>query len=428
MPTGNLPKEAAALHKKVYDQSLSDSCDKECAAKKAWAAVKRGWKKEGDTWVKKQSLSEFSFTIKKASLDPETGEMRWRADTSDTELDSYGDKMSLSLFEDFLSRIDKMEAPPEDFTSDYWKGGNPYLSISHYPDLEGKGVPGEVESIFVDGSYLKAKGTFFNSPLGTRCWEAIRSDLKGDREDRVRISIAFLDYQHKHLASGYVFERSEANPYCPECLKEFLEDEYGGKEFQKGHLIHLALTRVPVNKRTIMEVDRSMTTRKEDAESIVGELADELEEQASEVNRALVIKAEDEETEAEQPEVVIQLNARIDAIETQLGLIQSLLETKKSEAEEMDDEEDEEEDDEVVNSEASFNELADVLAHSFEALSESLGSKLDILIAASSKAVPDSVPQRRSVDPRLVEPQLQQKQTKSGPLSPRELARRSVGL
>lgn len=70
-----------------------------------------------------------------------------------------------------------------------------------------------------------------------------------------------------------------------------------GKVYLKGHLVHLALTRVPVNQRTIMEVDKSMATQKEDAASIVSEeLAEELEakEKAELVGKAdiLVTRAE----------------------------------------------------------------------------------------------------------------------------------------
>jgi len=39
----------------------------------------------------------------------------------------------------------------------------PYLSISHYPDLEGKAVPGELQSIYMDGNRLKGRGRFFET-------------------------------------------------------------------------------------------------------------------------------------------------------------------------------------------------------------------------------------------------------------------------
>jgi len=392
--------------------------------KQAVAVCNSMWEQD-----KKKGLAEFSFTIKKASLDPETGEMRWRADTSDTEIDSYGDKMSLSLYEDFLSRIEKSEAPPEEFTSDYWSGGMPYLSISHYPDLNGAGVPGEVSDLYIDGSYLKAKGTFFDTPLGKKCWEAVKSDFKNGAENKVRISIAFLDLQHKHLSNDYVFERSmdeeEKYGFCIECLKEMVSGEYGGLEYQKGSLIHLALTRVPVNKRTLMEVDKSMTTRKEDAESIVEELAEDLEEQAASINKALVIKAEDEASE----DVILNLSERLDGIEKSLMEIRSLLEK-----EEVVEEEEiiipvvEQPEEEIVEeTKSDLTELAELLVPAFDGIN----SKLELLTTAITQQSKDrrqtGIPERRSIDPQTVSEQLGLPPLdRSKPTSIRELAMRSV--
>ncbi len=312
MPTGNLPAEGAKLHKEVYDKALNGSCkgDKECAARVAWTAVKNaGWYKDKDgNWHKSANLAEFSLRIERASLDKASGEMRWRAVASDIDEDSYGDSMSLSLFNDFLHRIETEELVPEEFRSEFWSGGIPYLSVSHYLDLNGKAVPGPIDVVFIDGHCLKAKGRFNDTPLGRACFKSVCKDLYDEksktRSDKVRISIAFLDWAHKHKSNGYVFERKSMDDTCPECFKEFLERLQGnespkGKEFLKGHLIHLALTRVPVNTRTSMEVERSMTTRKEDAASIIGEeLADEIDEESKLIGKseALVIKADEKES------------------------------------------------------------------------------------------------------------------------------------
>jgi hypothetical protein len=67
------------------------------------------------------------------------------------------------------------------------------------------------------------------------------------------------------------------------------------------------MTRVPANKRTKMEVERSMTTKKEDATSIIGEeLAEEIDVMAKMVGKseALVVKTEDEETDETQDQEV----------------------------------------------------------------------------------------------------------------------------
>jgi len=307
VPTGNLPQEAKKDWEKVYENAKKN-CPKdgdceEYAAKVAWAAIKKmGWKKEGDKWVRNSGVIELSLVITKASYDKVTGRRNWRAVTSDTDEDLYGDNMSLELFEDFISRIESKEAPPEPFCSDYWCGDIPYLSIAHYLDLGGNGVPGKVEKVYIDGKKLKATGYFYNNALGDACFRSICDDLYGEKkfsENKVRVSIAFIDWKHRHKINNKVFERKSLDDICPYCIEEVNNGTGGGKQYLKGHLIHFALTRVPVNERTWMEVEKSMAikTRKEDAASIVGEdLAEELEELSKgDVNKSLVVKAEVEE-------------------------------------------------------------------------------------------------------------------------------------
>lgn len=320
MPTGSLPASGKKLWEEVYNKALSGSCkkDKECAARTAWSAVKgAGWYKDSEgKWHKKSLTTEFSLAITKSSHNKQTGEFRWFASGSDTENDDYGDNMTLELFSDFIHRIESNELAPEEFRSEFWKGGMPYLSVSHYPDLDGSGVPGPTDTVYIDGKNLKSNGRFdMDKPIGRAVYDAIRKDLYEDDapEDKIRISIGFLDWKHKHKATGYVFERASTDDFCSECLKEFLTGESGGKEFMRGQLVHLALTRVPVNKRTEfgLEVDRSMAeeilTRKDDASSIVGEeIAAELDEKAKMIGKSQVLvtkSEEDKQVEAEQPNI-----------------------------------------------------------------------------------------------------------------------------
>ena len=323
MPFSNMPDECFKLWEKVYNASKQAGDDEEKAAKKAYGAIKSaGWHKDEktDKWVHKAELQEFSLRIERAGLDKPTGDLLWRMVASDTDEDSYKDSMSLELFEDFIARATSGELVPEQFRSDFWSGGTPYLSISHYPDLNGAAVPGVVDAIFIDGNYFKAKGRYNKTPLGLACFDAVRSDLyspeRQNANDKVRVSIAFLDWKHRHKSNDYVFTRSTMEDTCPECFREMLEQvvegkESQGKEFLRGHLIHLAHTRVPVNKRTSMEVEKSMTTQLEDAKSIVGEeIANEIEEKAKAVTKseALVIKSEEatplvEEAKTEKKEM-----------------------------------------------------------------------------------------------------------------------------
>lgn len=315
MPPENLPEGAKKIYSAAEANARKTTCknrkDKDaCANKIAWSAVKNKYKKVGDKWVPKAELASFSMAITKTSYDKLTNTRRWKAVASDIEDDSYNDNMTLELYENFLQRIESKEQPTESYRSEFWSGGMPYLSISHYPDLNGKGVPGPIDTVYVDGKELKSTGRFDDTPLGKACFQAISRDLDTKsavpKDEKIRISIAFLDWKHRHKSNGFVFDRSESeDAMCPECLKELLESllvedsQPKGKEFLLGHLVHLALTRVPVNQRTKMEVERSMATQKEDAESIIGEeLAEELEEAKEEQvigkSEALVVKSEEE--------------------------------------------------------------------------------------------------------------------------------------
>ena len=76
-------------------------------------------------------LTEFSLVIK-ASQDPVTNEMRWKASASDVGEDSFNDNMSIELYQDFVRRIESSELAPEQFRSNFWMGvclTYPYLTI-----------------------------------------------------------------------------------------------------------------------------------------------------------------------------------------------------------------------------------------------------------------------------------------------------------
>ena len=306
LPKGvkGLPEGQQTKWRKIFNAAYEGTCkdrgkDRDaCASKIAWSQI--------DDKYKNNALVEFSLALTSATHNKKEGTYRWKAVASDTGEDFYNDNMSMELFNDFISRININELAPPQFRSSYWQGGMPYLSVSHYPDLEGKAVPGPVQNVFVDGVKLKAEGEFSQNPLGLACYNAICKDLYQEPkpENPVRVSIAFLDYGHTHKGNDYEFVRDSLDDVCPECVKENTSDERSGKIFKKGQLVHLALTRVPANERTSMEVEKSMTTRKDDAASIVGdELADEIDEKAVLVGKseALVIKS-DEETEAEEVE------------------------------------------------------------------------------------------------------------------------------
>lgn len=251
-----------------------------------------------------ESLQEFSMYITKATV--QDGLMRWSAVNSDTESDLYGEKMTIGLYQKMLSYIKNSTPPPEEYRdmvcSDYWCGEMPYLSIAHYPDLNGLAVPGQPLELFIDGTQLKAKGILFNSKLGRAVWKSLKEEEKkiGADDNRIRISIAFLDLAHKHGDDGKVFERKSIDSVCPECRKGV-----GNKVYLDGYLVHLALTTVPVNPRTIMQAEDIMPkkskveTRKEDALSIVqdSELVEEIAQAALETKSDVLVEMSDTDVE-----------------------------------------------------------------------------------------------------------------------------------
>lgn len=248
------------------------------------------------------AVKELSLYISKVSVDKaQGGKMCWRAVASDTSPDLYKESMSNDLYDDFIDRINKKSKVPEPFRevlNEEWEGGMPYLSIAHYKSGTGnKNVPGMPEKIYRDGDKLKAVGFLHENDMGRAVFRSLCEDLyseKAKKDGKIRISIGFLDLAHKHLGQGstpdYLFERKSLEDICPMC-----QEGSGDKVYLKGQLVHLALTRVPVNPRTDMEVAKAMTieTRKQDAESIIGELSNTLEEKSL-VSSALVIKSDEE--------------------------------------------------------------------------------------------------------------------------------------
>lgn len=255
-------------------------------------------------------LASLDMYITKATSDGRT--MRWAAVNSDTSPDLYQERMSYELYKSFVENI-KNEVPVPDVfknevTSSYWDGGMPYLSISHYSDLNGDAVPGEPLELYVDGNQedarLRAKGILFDSPLGHSVFRALKEDKVKNPDEKIRISIGFLDLAHKHGENGNIWIRESRTSVCPDCASGV-----GQKVYVNGYLVHLALTRVPVNTRTEMVLEeksmatKAKKTRKEDAASIVGkDLAEELDTKNTVARSDVLVEMSDAE-EKETPEV-----------------------------------------------------------------------------------------------------------------------------
>lgn len=246
-------------------------------------------------------LSEYSFYISKASFDKATQERRWTAVASDTALDLSHEKMSLEVFKSFIEKAQSGIKVPLAFRSKFWDGGMPYLSVSHYLDLDGKWAAGEVTSLYIDGKQLKAKGVFFDNPVGIASFDAVCKSLYSEQgdgyENKIRISIGFIDYKHSH--GDYIFERKDMSDSCPLCAQG-----EQNKVYLDGQLVHLAMTRIPCNVRTDFDLEeKSMTTKKQDASTIIGEeLAEEIDRDHKLVGKSeesLVIKKDTKKEDEE---------------------------------------------------------------------------------------------------------------------------------
>jgi hypothetical protein len=190
--------------------------------------------------------------ITKVAEDKQTGIRRWFARASGIERDLFNERMSVVLFNDFINRVENRDEVPEPFSSKAWNGGLPYLGIAHYLDMSGLGIVGTTEQLYIDGDLLKARGQFKNSPVALAAYESIKADIEKNTplEQRVRISIAFIDWAHDHEGKGGGnFKRRTLLDRCELCA-----DGRGEKVYLAGQLVHLALTRIPAYTTATIEL------------------------------------------------------------------------------------------------------------------------------------------------------------------------------
>lgn len=250
------------VHKTNADGSKGELVKCHDDKEKALAHMRALWANVHDS-----AIAEFGMSIVKATS--KDGEMKWRSVNSDIEEDYFGERMSLELFADFNKHIENKDSIPEIFRNaiceEDWCGGMPYVSLSHYKTGANKvNVPGEVSKVYVDGKALKSTGILYDTPLGKAVYKSLEKDLVERSGNPVRISIGFLDMEHSH-GDKFTFTRKGLTDKCPLC-----KEGIGDKIYKKGYLVHLALTRVPANPRTEMELElKSMTTKIQDVESIV---------------------------------------------------------------------------------------------------------------------------------------------------------------
>ena len=285
---------------------------------------------EADVVLGMASLTQRHLFINRVAEDPQTGVRRWYSTSSGIKRDLYDERMSKGLFKDFVKRIETREVPPEPFTSRAWSGGLPYVGIAHYLDLGGDGIAGKATRVVVDGTHLKMRGTFEDNVLGNAAYDSIKRDIEKNNppDERVRVSIAFVDWGHEHERVGQ-FVRKSLMDRCTFC-----EQGIGDKIYRKGHLVHLALTRQPAYPEADIQLEvKSMSRRKEDAASIVGEeLADDLEKKSETLTarsadidpNAVVIRQDGEDVVEEEEDEEKKKKAEEELVEESFGGAKSL--------------------------------------------------------------------------------------------------------
>jgi len=230
----NLPDRA----KKIYEITLKNASnlgyDLDFSKSVAELAVKSNYKQIEGIWYPKSVLSYNTFDMYITKVSYRDGKMLWHSTASDTSLDSFGERMSIDLYQSFIKNMD----------------GHEYLSLAHYPSLDGSAELGKVDVLYIDGNKLKSKGTFYNNEIGIAAYNAIRKDRRENtpNEKRIRISIGFWDYAHKHENKG-VWSYKSGVP-CLLCSLNVKD-----KVYLEGKLDHLALTRIPALKSTSIEVE-----------------------------------------------------------------------------------------------------------------------------------------------------------------------------
>lgn len=215
---------------------------------------------------------------------------------STTEEDAYRTRMTHEFYDAVIGRAAMgYLGVPEPFrslvVSDVWKGGLPYVTISHLEPKNEDGIVAFSMSLYTDGDYLKAKAILNRSfPKGEALIKAL-----SENSSKVGASIRFVDLAHRHVIGDkvvYEFIRSVPDDVCQKCAEGREEGEI--VEFLDGVLIHIGLTTIPANNGTSVTVeDRSLLeVFKEDARAILGDEFGEIEHLYTQRTRTDVLETE----------------------------------------------------------------------------------------------------------------------------------------
>jgi cation transport regulator len=264
-----------------YDSKKSKAKNRDAyAARVAWGAVKRKYKKDADgKWVAK-ALS-FNVAIVKTVI--KNGQRRYLFTGSSDSIDLLEERLDPSIFDDFVYNFGRGYPGPV------------YVDIAHwsyyYPELRSLVRTGEVDQLYRDGRYIKGWAfDYEDNPFAEASWEQIRRAARGELDFEISCSLGFMpDYGNVGYENGVFTYR-------------------GGRN--KAYMDHLAKTAFPANPDAeIVPEEVAMATKStkgptlaEDAQRVLGDpqLVEELEEarknttvQKTVAEEGIVIKAEE---------------------------------------------------------------------------------------------------------------------------------------
>lgn len=223
------------------------------------------------------------------------GRVRWRARANSGEVDSFGERCDISLFQDFAEnywkvqeRLTRGEVLPDGMEI-------PHLDLSHYSFRLPKGKRSMARvgwpiSVWTSGKAFMVQGYFDDTPAGRMAAKSVRESEQG----KIRVSIGFYpDWGNVGMEDGVLVYR-------------------GGRGL--AYFDHLALTAHPVDSLAMIELcaeeakamSDNVLTAKDDALAVLGddgaELVEQLEEARakSEVPEGAVVKAAEEEDVQEE--------------------------------------------------------------------------------------------------------------------------------
>jgi len=310
---------------KGWKDADTDKTQEGYAAAVAWSAVKKQYKKEGDSWVKKSLAQNMSFGLRitKARHDAETGKIRWHAQAANDEIDcNHEEALDPSLFTDFAENFQAVmvayatgQEPP-----DFGHGAAqiPILDVSHYSallplDKRNEARVGSITKLYRDGRYLHADGYFDDTDIGHMAAKSILADEDGV----LRTSVGFwADWGNIEVRNDVLTFR-------------------GGR--RRAYLDHIAITSVPRIPTTTIDAEMGEVTMSkaktmaEDALAVLGDESvveglEQLVEDGVPVTESMVLRSEDvveEETEVVETESdVVETDVVEEAAEVESDVVE----------------------------------------------------------------------------------------------------------